>query len=174
MGWAQIHRALCIRIGAISRISSQMKALHYGHGITLGELLLKHADITVQHKPLSATERQRVPLMNVGTLTEIRGDSINSGHRWPEKRKLSTWLGTSKKKMSMRFDDGLCKWDITETEMTSIIRHSLMSMIGLPFESNICQPNCFVPWSGHWLMPVRMRIMRGSGPGLIWTLCISS
>ena len=41
--------------------------------------------------------------------TEIRGDSINSGHRWSKKRKLSTWIGTSKKKMPMRFDDGLCE-----------------------------------------------------------------
>ena len=31
-------------------------------------------------------------LVNVGSLTEIRGDSINSGHRWPEKRKLSAWI----------------------------------------------------------------------------------
>ena len=27
--------------------------------------------------------------------SEIRGDYINSGHGWPEKRKLSTWVGTS-------------------------------------------------------------------------------
>ena len=63
----------------------------------------------LQHKPLSTTEGQRVALMNVGSLTEIRGDSINSGHRRPEKRKLSTWIGTSKKKLPMRFDDGLCE-----------------------------------------------------------------
>ena len=52
----------------------------------------KHADRTLQHKPLSTIEGQRVALMNLGSLTEIRGDSINSGHsyRWLEKRKLST------------------------------------------------------------------------------------
>ena len=48
-------------------------------------------------------------LMKLGYLTEIRGDSIISGHRWSEKRKLSTWMGTSKKKLPMRFDDGLCE-----------------------------------------------------------------
>ena len=60
-------------------------------------------------KPLSATEGQRVALMNLGYLTEIRGDSNNSRHIWPEKRKLSERMGTSKKKLPMRFDDGLCE-----------------------------------------------------------------
>ena len=72
-------------------------------------LLLKHGDRTLQHKPLSTTEGQRVALVNVGSLTEIRGDSINSGHRWSEKRKQSTWMGTSNKKLPMRFDDGMCE-----------------------------------------------------------------
>ena len=58
---------------------------------------------------LSTKEGQRVAFMNVGSYTEIRGDSINSGHRWSKKRKLSTWIGTSKKKLPMRFDDGLCE-----------------------------------------------------------------
>ena len=31
------------------------------------------------YKPLSTTEGQRVALMHVGSFTEIRGDSINSG-----------------------------------------------------------------------------------------------
>ena len=43
--------------------------------------------------------------MNLVSLTEIRGDSFNSGHRWSEKRKLSTWMGASKKKLPMRFAD---------------------------------------------------------------------
>ena len=72
-------------------------------------LLLKQADRTLPHKPLSTTEGQRVALMNLGSVTDIRGDSINSGHRWSEKRKLSTWKDTSKKKVPMRFDDGLCE-----------------------------------------------------------------
>ena len=51
-------------------------------GITLGATnLLKHADKTLQHKPLSTTEGQRVALMNGGALIEIRGDTINSGLR---------------------------------------------------------------------------------------------
>ena len=70
-----------------------MKTSRYVYGITLGVLLLKYADRTVQHKPLSAMEGQRVALMTLGTLTEIRGDSINSGHRWPENWKLSTCVG---------------------------------------------------------------------------------
>ena len=119
-------------------------------------LLLKHADRTLQNKPLSTTEGQRVALMNLGSLTESRGNSINSGHRWSEKRKLATWMGTSKKKLPMRFDDGLCETasaDITDgTARTSIIRHSLMPMI--PSESSICYTNlgttiCFIPWSGY-------------------------
>ena len=60
-----------------------------------------NAGRTLQYKPLSTTEGQRVALMNVGYFTEIRGDSINSGHRWSKKRKLSTWMGTSKKKLPM-------------------------------------------------------------------------
>ena len=65
---------------------------------------------TLRHKPLFTTEGQRVALMNVGSFTEIRGDSINSGHIWSKKRKLSTWIGpTSKKKLPMRFGDGLCE-----------------------------------------------------------------
>ena len=71
-----------------------MKTSRYVYGITLDELLLKYADRTVQHKPLSAMEGQRVALMTLGTLTEIRGDSLNSGHRWPENWKLSrVWVG---------------------------------------------------------------------------------
>ena len=67
--------------------------------------------------------------------------------------------------------------DIPETARTSIIRHSFMPMI--PSESSICHANlgttiCFVPWSGYWLMPVIMMIMRRSGPGLIRTPCIRS
>ena len=68
----------------------------------------QHTDRALQHKPLSTTEGQRVALMNLGSLTEIRCDSINTGHRWPEKQKLLTWMCTSKKKLPMRFDDGLC------------------------------------------------------------------
>ena len=70
--------------------------------------------------------------------------------------------------------------DFTDgTARTSIIMHSSMPM--LPSESSICHTNLgttiyilvrFIYWSGHRLMPVIMRIMRRSGPGLIWTPCI--
>ena len=88
-----------------------MKTSRCVYWITLGELLLKQADRTLQHKPLSVTEGQRVALMNLGTLTEIQGDSINSGHRCPEKWQLSTWVGRLLRRQKcpwMRFDDGLC------------------------------------------------------------------
>ena len=112
-----------------------------------------NAGRTLQHKPLSTTEGQRVALMNVGSFTEIRGDSINSGHRWSNKRKISTWIGTSKKKLPMRFDDGCASADITDgTARTSIIGHSLMPMI--PSESSICHTNLgstiyIIASSGH-------------------------
>ena len=77
-------------------------------------LLLKHADRTLQHKPLSTTGGQRVVLMNVGSLTEIRSDSINSGHRWSEKRKLSTWMGTSKKNCPCDLTMGCASADLTD------------------------------------------------------------
>ena len=62
-------------------------------------------------QPLATTEGQRVALMNLGYLTEIRGDSINSGHRWSEKNAEAIGVDgyTSKKKLTMRFDDGLCE-----------------------------------------------------------------
>ena len=147
--------------------------------IRAGEYI--NAGRTLQHKPLSTTEGQRVALVNVGSFTEIRDDSINSGHRWSKKRKLSTWIGTLRRKncpcdlmmrcASAAFTDGTAK--------TSIIRHSSMPV--LPSESSICHTNlgttiyilvCFISWSGHWLMPAIMRIMRRSGPGLLWTPCI--
>ena len=107
--------------------------------IRAGEYI--NADRTRQHKPLSTTEGQRVALMNVGSFTEIRGDSINSGHRWLKKRNLSTWIGTSKKKnCPSDLMMGCASADITDgTASTSIFRHSLMPMI--PSESSICHTN---------------------------------
>ena len=102
--------------------------------IRAGEYI--NAGRTLQHKPLSSTEGQRVALMNVGSFTEIRDDSINSGHRWSKKRKLSTWIGTSKKNCPCDLMMGCASADFTDgTARTSIIRHSLMPM--LPSESSI-------------------------------------
>ena len=84
----------------VSRLKQRRSVMCTGTRLAL---ILKHADRTLQHKPLSTTECQRIALMNVGSLTEIRGDSINSGHSWSEKRRLSTWMGTSKKKLPMRY-----------------------------------------------------------------------
>ena len=66
----------------VLHVSSQMKTLCAGSRLAL---LLKHADRTLQHKPLSTTEGQGVALMNLEALTEIRGDSINSGHIYGQK-----------------------------------------------------------------------------------------
>ena len=99
----------------------------------------EYAGRTLQHKPLSTTEGQRVALMNVGYFTEIRGDSINSGHRWSKKRKLSTWIGR-RKNCPCDLMMGCASADITDgTARTSIIRHSFMPMI--PSESIICHTN---------------------------------
>ena len=85
-----------------------MKTFRYVYGITLGattETRRQNAAAqAVVHHGRSASG-----VDEFGGSTEIRGDSINSGHRWSEKRKLSTWMGTSKKKLPMRFDDGLCE-----------------------------------------------------------------
>ena len=56
-------------------------------GIDLMQSVYEQDNIStqVEHcstiKPLSTTEGQRVALVNVGSFTEIRDDSINSGHR---------------------------------------------------------------------------------------------
>ena len=61
-------------------------------------LLLKYVDIiNTAAQAVVHHRRSASGVDECGALTEIRGDSINSGHRWPEKRKLSTWVGTSKK-----------------------------------------------------------------------------
>ena len=52
-------------------------------------------------------------------------------------------MGISKKKLPIRFDDGLCESDIPESPRTSTIRHSLMPMI--PSES-------IVIWAQHIYM----------------------
>ena len=46
--------------------------------IRAGEYI--NAGRTLHHKPLSTTEGQRVALVDVGSCTEIRDDSITSGH----------------------------------------------------------------------------------------------
>ena len=76
-----------------------MKTFRYVYGITLGattETLRQNtAAQAVVHHGRSASG-----VSEFGGSTEIRGDSINYGHRWPEKRKQSTWVGTSKEKLT--------------------------------------------------------------------------
>ena len=111
-----------------------MKTFRYVYGITLDPTT------ETRRQNMSTTEGQRVVLMNLGSLTEIRGDSINSGHRWSEKRKLSTCMGTSKKNCPCDLMMGCASADITDgTARKSIIRHSLMPMI--PSESSIYHTN---------------------------------
>ena len=145
------------------------------HVINLMQSVYEQENISLQHKPLSTTEGQRVALMNVWSFTEIWGDSINSG------------CGTYRRGLVPRRKNCLCDLmmgcasaDIADgTARTSIVRHSLLPII--PSESSICHTNlgtniyilvCFISWSGYWLMPVIMRIMWRSGPGFIWTPCI--
>ena len=69
-----------------------MKTFRYVYGITLGATTETRRQNTatqaVVHHGRSSNDE----------FDEIRGDSINAGHRRSEKRKLSTWMGTSKKK----------------------------------------------------------------------------
>ena len=119
-------------------------------------LLLKHADRTLQHKPLSTTEGQRVALMNLGSLTEIRGDSINSGHmQMVRKAEVIELDGYLQEKTAHACDSmmGCASADITNgTTRTSIIKHSLMPMV--PSEYSICHTNLgttmFHTW--EWLL----------------------
>ena len=107
---------------------------------------------TLQHKPLSTTESQRAALMNVGYFTEIRRDSINSGHRWSTNRR---GLVPRRKNCPCDLMMGCARANFTDgTARTSIIRHSLMPM--LPSESSICHTNlgttilvCFISWSSY-------------------------
>ena len=85
MGFQKMYGCVWEKKG-LACYQSDAKCIRAGEYINAGR--------TLQHKPLSTTEGQRVALMNVGSFTEIRGDSINSGHRWSKKRMLSTWIGT--------------------------------------------------------------------------------
>ena len=116
-----------------------------------------NAGRTLQHKPLSTTEGQRVALVNVGSFTEIRAirpildtDGQTSGS-------YRRGLVTRRKNCPCDLMMGCASADITDgTARTSIIRHSLMPMI--PSESSICPTNlgttiyilvCFIYWSGY-------------------------
>ena len=93
-----------------------------------------YAGRTLQHKPLSTTEDQRVTLMNVGSFTEILdtdGQKSGSYRRGLVPRRKNCPCDLMMGCASADFTDG--------TVRTSIIRHSLMPM--LPSESNICHTN---------------------------------
>ena len=154
VGWARFHG-----------VSSQMKTFRYVYGITFGELLYWNT----QTEQCSTS---RCPLRKV---SEWRWWIW--GLYWNPGRFDQFWTQMARQEEAIDVGGYLeGKTDIPETDRTSIIKHSLMPMI--PSESSIYHTNlgttiCFVPWSGYWLMPVIMRIMRRSGPGLIWTPCIS-
>ena len=61
----------------------------YVYGITLGTTTETRRQNTAAQAVVHH-EGQRVALMDLGSFTEIRVYSINSGHRWSEKWKLST------------------------------------------------------------------------------------
>ena len=100
----------------------------------------KNISTQVEHcstiKPLSTTEGQRVALMNVGSFTEIRGDSINSGHRWSKSGSYRRGLVPRRKNCPCDLMMGCASAHFTDgTARTFIIRLSLMPM--LPYESSI-------------------------------------
>ena len=82
-----------------------MKMFRYVYGITLGattETRRQNAAAqAVVHHGRSASG-----IDEFGGSTEIRGDSTNSGHRWPEKRKLLTRVGISNEKLTFRKQRG--------------------------------------------------------------------
>ena len=107
---------------------SDAKCIRAGEYINTGR--------TLQHKPLSTTEGQRVALMNVGSFTEIRGDSINSGHRWSKSGSYRCGLVPRRKNCPCDLMMGCASAHFTDgSTRTSIIRLSLMPM--LPSESSI-------------------------------------
>ena len=64
---------MCWEKKGLTCYQSDTKCIRAGEYINAGR--------TLQHKPLSTTEGQRVAFVNVGSCTEIRDDSINSGYR---------------------------------------------------------------------------------------------
>ena len=93
--------------------------------IRAGEYI--NAGRTLQHKPLSTTEGQRVALMNVGSFTEIRDDSINSVDTDGQKSgSYRRGLVPRRKNCPCDLMMGCANADFPDgTAMTSIIRHSL-------------------------------------------------
>ena len=104
-----------------------MMTFRHVYGITLGELLLKHADKNTAAQAVVHHRRAVSGVDEFGGSTEIRGNLINSGSmaRKVEAIDVGGYL------------EG--KTDIPETERSSIIRHSLMPMI--PSEFSICHTN---------------------------------
>ena len=99
-------------------IDTDAKCIQAGECINAGR--------TLQHKPLSTTEGQRVVLMNVGSFTEIRGDSINSGHRWSKSGSYRRGLVPRRKNCPCDLMMGCASAHFMDgTARTSIIRLSL-------------------------------------------------
>ena len=83
-----------------------MKTFRYVYGIKLGATT-EQADITLQHKPLSTTEGQRVALMTLRALMKsgaIR--SILDTHGQKNGRYRRGWVGTSKEELTFRKPKG--------------------------------------------------------------------
>ena len=106
--------------------------------IRAGEYM--NAGRTLQHKPLSTTEDQRVALMNVGILLKsgaIRSILDTDGQKSGSYRR--GWV-PRRKNCPCDLMMGCASADITDgTARTSTIRHSLMPMT--PSESSICHTN---------------------------------
>ena len=143
--------------------------MYTGSRLTLLVVLLKHAYRTLQNKPLSTTEGRRVALMNLGCLTEIRGDSINSGH-----------MQMVRKAEAIELDGYLQEKTAHAIWWWAVRVQTLWTEPRGPPSSGIVRCQCYhlnpasviliwaqlcsIPWSGYWLMHthVIMRIMRKS------------
>ena len=62
-----------------------MKTFRYVYGNTLCAIIDTRGQ-NISAQTVVRHGRSASGVDECGTLTEIRGDSINSGHRWPEKR----------------------------------------------------------------------------------------
>ena len=105
--------------------------------------------------------------------TQTEHCSINSGHRWSEKRKLST--------LEEKNSHAIWWWAVRVQTLRTEPRGPKSSGIVWFQWYHIDPASVILIWahlyvsylgSGYWLMPVIIRIMRRFGPGLIWTPCI--
>ena len=112
------------------RGSPKRKWFRYVYGITLGAT----TEIRIQDTAVQAVVHHGRSTSGVGEFggsTEIRGVSINSGHRRPENRKLSMWVGTSKEKLTFRKPRGPPSYHLNPASIILIWVQRYVSYLGV-------------------------------------------